>query len=73
MNTQLQDYARAELKKGLAQCTEGQQFLFKRMYAHGNLELPIDEVVDKMDEDKLNRAMEQVEATLRKFQTAKSS
>ena len=61
MNNTLQKFARDELKKGLAKCTESQQLLFKRMYANGNLEMPIDEIVDNMPEGKLDWAMQQVE------------
>ena len=65
MNTQLQDFARGKLKEGLSKCTEPQQMLFKRMYSHKNLELPIDEVVDNMPWEKLDRAMQQVQSTLK--------
>jgi hypothetical protein len=64
MNEQLKNFAREELKRGLAQLPEPNQRLFKRMYSHNNLELPIDEVVDKMPEDKLDWAMQQVKNTL---------
>lgn len=66
MNDQLQTYAKDTLKEGLAQCTEGEQLLFKRMYAHANLELSIDEVVDQVEDDRLDWAMEQVQRTLDK-------
>lgn len=64
MNENLQQYARQTLKDGLAQCTEPQKMLFKRIYSHGNLELPISDVVDKMESDKLDWAMQQVQGTL---------
>lgn len=64
MNNNLSTYARDSLKKDLLLCTEAQQYMFKRMYAHKNLELSIDQVVDQMDEDKLDRAMVQVDRTL---------
>ena len=54
------------LKELLLECTEGQQFMFKRMYCHKNLELPINEAVDKMDEDKIDWAMTQTERTVEK-------
>lgn len=66
MNNQLQTYARATLKEGLAKCTEDEQLFFKRMYSHDNLELPIDEVVDNMGTEKLDWAMEQVQKTVEK-------
>ena len=66
MNDQLQTYARNTLKEGLAKCTLIEQYFFKRMYSHGNLELSVDEVVDQMEDDKLDWAMEQVQQTLDK-------
>jgi len=68
MNNKLQDFARNELKIGLAQCTAEEQLLFKRMYSHKNLELPVDDVVDNMPAEKLDWAMQQVERTLAKHQ-----
>ena len=68
MNEQLQAHARDTLKEGLAQCSDGEQLLFKRMYAHGNLDMPINEVVDNMDTDRLDWAMDQVKRTLDKKQ-----
>ena len=64
MNDELQDYARSQLKKGLAECTDAQQLLFKRMYSHKNLELSINQVVNNISEEKLNRAIEQVQKTI---------
>ena len=63
MNDQLQEFARANIKDGLSQLTELQQMVFKWMYSPDNHDLPIDEVVDKMDADKLDWAMRQVENT----------
>jgi hypothetical protein len=67
MNKQLQDVARTYIKEGLLLCTQEQQLLFKRMYAHGNLEKDIKAVVNDMPEDKLDWAMEQVRRTLEKM------
>lgn len=64
MNDQLQNFARAELKKGLSQCNESEQMLFKKMYSHDNLQRPIGEVVDLMPEENLDWAMRQVSSTL---------
>ncbi len=66
MNNQLQNYARTELKSSLKLCNEKEQHMFKRMYSHKNLKLPINEVVDRMPEEKLDWAMQQVERTLSK-------
>jgi len=67
MNTKLQDFARNELKSNLALCTEAEQHFFKRMYAHGNLG-SINDVVDNMPDEKLDRAMQQVERTMAKHE-----
>lgn len=66
MNQSLESYARAELKKSLALCTEPQQLMFKRMYAHNDLDRPISDVVDFMPAEKLEWALSQVERTLNK-------
>ncbi len=66
MNDQIQEFARQTLKDGLAQCTEGQQGIFKRMYGWEDRSLPINEVVDRMPPEKLDWAMQQVQSTLDK-------
>lgn len=53
------------LKELLAQCTEPQQMMFKRMYSHKNLELDINTVVDNMDESKYEWAIIQCEQTIK--------
>ncbi len=68
MNKQLQEFARENLKRGLAQCTEGQQLIFKKMYSFKDLEKDINDVVDNMPEEKLDWAMQQVDSTLIKNQ-----
>lgn len=49
------------LKDLLAQCTDGQQLFFKRMYAPHDLELPINLVVDRIDEERISWAITQCE------------
>ena len=66
MNTELQTFARNNLKKGLAKCTADEQHLFKRMYAFKNIDKDINFVVDNMPEEKLDWAMQQVQKTLDK-------
>ena len=66
MNKQLQQYARDTLKSGLSQCTDDEQTLFKRMYAGGRMEMPVNAVIDCMATEKLDWAMEQVQRTLDK-------
>ena len=68
MNEALRNFAKDMLKELLAQCSEDQQFIFKRMYSHKNLELPINEVVDQIDEDKIDCAISQCERTVKKNQ-----
>ena len=64
MNKQLQKFARDTIKKGLSQLPAGNQTVFKRMYANNNIDMSINEVVDKMPEDKLDWAMQQVERSI---------
>lgn len=66
MNETLKNSAKDYLKKLLAQCTEDQQLIFKRMYCHKNLDLPINEAVDQMDEKKIDYAVTQCERTVAK-------
>jgi len=68
-NETIKKIAKDLLKELLAKCTEGQQLLFKKMYSHGNLDLPINDVVDQMDDDKIDWAMSQVERTVEKNNT----
>lgn len=67
MNSTIEKFTRQTIKDGLKRCTESQQFLFKRMYSPKNLELPIDEVVDKMPIEKLDWALTQIESTNKKY------
>ncbi len=66
MNEQLQELARMTLKNELARCSNDEQLIFKKMYAHKNLEVDIDTAVDEMSETKLETAMDQVRRTLAK-------
>lgn len=65
MNDKLALLSRQLIKEGLKQLPEKCHALFKRMY--GNSNLNIDDVVDSMPVSKLSRAMDQVNATLEKF------
>ena len=65
MHPALAKEARRILKVLLVQCTEGEQLIFKRMYSHKNLDVTIDEVVDNMDEDKMDWAITQCEHTVK--------
>jgi hypothetical protein len=66
MNDKIRDFARAEILFGLSQLPEANVTMFKKMYSHGNIELPIEQVVNKIPDDKLDWAMQQVENTLKK-------
>ena len=70
MNKQLQLFARQNLKDGLAQLSENQQTMFKKMYSHENQDADIKDVVDAMPEDKLDWAMKQVQNTLKERRNA---
>lgn len=64
MNQTISTFARNELKAGLSKCSETQQLLFKRIYSYKNIDLPINDVVDQMPNEKLDWAMQQVEKTI---------
>jgi hypothetical protein len=66
VNNTLIKAGRDILKNLLSECTEGQQLMFKRMYSHNRLELPINEVVDKMDTNKIDWAICQCEKSVEK-------
>jgi len=70
MNKTLNSAAKDILKRLLSECTEGQQIMFKRMYCHKNLELPINEAVDQIDENKIDWAITQTEKTIEKNHNA---
>ena len=78
MNKQLQDFARAELKTGLAELPEENHRTFKRMYARDNgkrsvadaVAMQINDVVDLMPPEQLDWAMQQVQASLDKMHNA---
>lgn len=65
-NETLKNAAKDILKGLLAECNEGQQLMFKRMYCHANLELPINEAVDQMEEDKMDHAITQCQRSVAK-------
>ncbi len=66
MNKTINNMIRQLLIDLLKECTEPQQQLFKRMYSHSNLGLPIEVIVENMAESKLDWAVTQVEKTLNK-------
>jgi len=75
MNAGLQEYARKEIKKGLAELTDVNRRMFKMMYgapkgkpAKTGLAFSIDEIVDNMPEEELDLALSQVHRTLKRKQ-----
>jgi len=74
MNDQLQDFARKELLSGLIQLPASWQRTFKLMYGRKNGKrsvedaeaMPIADVVKEMSEEKLDWAMQQVYASIKK-------
>ncbi len=63
MNIELEQFARKTLKEALIKLPDAHQRMFKRMYSHKDLEKDINQVVDDMEADKLDRAMQQVQNT----------
>lgn len=76
VNLALREFCKSHLKGMLAKCTSGEQHKFKQMYSHKNLDLHINDVVDKMVDDqvsptsevlaRINNAMNQCQRTLDK-------
>ena len=67
MNEQLQNYARNQIKEGLALLPEKNHHVFKRLYSHENLDANVNDVVDSIPEEKLDWAMQQVQRTIDKL------
>ncbi len=72
-NETLKNAAKEILKGLLSECTEGQQLMFKRMYCHKNLELPINEAVDQMADDKIDWAISQTERSVEKNRSSQNT
>ncbi len=64
MNNQLQQFVRDNLKASLVMLPESHQMLFKRMYSHKDLDADINVVVDRLNSEKLDFAMQQVQLSL---------
>jgi len=64
MNERLKESGKEILKELLSQCTPPQQFMFKRMHCHKNLQLPINDAVDQIADDKIDWAISQCERTV---------
>jgi hypothetical protein len=78
MNDQLQQFARQTLNVGLSLLTENHLKTFKLMYGRDNgkrsvddvVAMPIEDVVKEIPSDKLDLAMQQVQHSLEKLETA---
>ena len=65
-------FVETKLLERLAQCTEQQQNMFKRMYAYLDhdkftgldLDRPMDEVISNIPDEKIDTAMDQVRRTV---------
>ncbi len=66
MNNKLSEFARQELKNGLAQLPKNWQIMFARMYSPDDLDKPIVEIVNSMPDIKLDWALQQVMNSLKK-------
>ncbi len=65
MNNTISSFAKQTLKSKIAQCTEPQQQVFKRMYSHKDLSLDLNTIVDNMSDDQIDRGLSQVERTIK--------
>jgi hypothetical protein len=65
-NQIIQD-TRKEIKEGLLQLEDKHRNLFLRMYSFNDLNKDINEVIDNMEEEKLDVAASQIERTLSTF------
>ena len=55
---------RQTIKDLLKQLLPKHILFFKRLYANGNLDMDINDVIDKIPKDKLNSAIRQCQSTL---------
>lgn len=65
MNETLKAAGKKILKDLIVNCTDDQQLLFKRMYAHKNLGISIFDAIDQMEDNKIDWAISQVETTIK--------
>jgi len=63
MNKRYVIFVKDSIKEGLEKCTDGQKNIFVRMYGNGKTDL--NEIVDNMNEDKIDWALTQIENTLK--------
>ena len=66
MNETMENFAREQIRDGLALCNDPQINLFVRMYSHNDLAKPVSQIVDDIPTDSLSIALSQVERTIAK-------
>ena len=66
MNKRIINFCKNYLKENISKCSDEQILIFKRMYSPKNLDLDINLVIDKIPDDKLSWAMEQIDNTILK-------
>ena len=62
----IEDMRNVSLIELYEQCTPSQQLIFRRMYSHKNLDMPIDQIVENMPKEKKDWAIQQCENTVNK-------
>ena len=67
MNKTMREFARNNIKVGLAKLPEKWQMRFKQMYLPDNLDADVNDVVDATPEEKLDWAMQQIQNSLEKI------
>ena len=63
----MQEFARNNIKVGLANLPEKWQMRFKQMYLPDNLNADVNDIVDATPEEKLDWAMQQIQNSLEKI------
>ena len=64
MDTKTSTTTRQSIKTDLLTFTVNQQIKFRWIYARKSPELPLNEIVDNMSDEQIERTLKQVEATL---------
>jgi len=66
MNELLATKGKNTIKELLSECTRKQQKQFKRIFSHENQDISIDEVVDKLEDSKIDSALSICQRTVNK-------
>lgn len=70
MNNTLREYAKSEIISGLEKLPESWVKKFKMMYSHNDLDASISDIIDKMPDEKLDWAMQQIYNSINKLDSA---